>query len=157
MAKNLNERSIVMKHEILIYNKTRRRVPEKLIKLIILGALQFLKLKQPVGLAILVVDQAEIKMLNKVWRKKGEIPDELSFGLNSRPSAGGVKFAKDNNGVLALGEIVVNADKIFNKKYLSKILVHSLLHLLGYHHEKSEKQAKNMEALEEKILKYLKI
>ncbi|MBI2635121.1 MAG: rRNA maturation RNase YbeY [Parcubacteria group bacterium] len=141
-----------MKNEILVYNKTKRRVPEKLIKLIISGALKFLKLKQPVEMAVLVLSGVEIKRLNKVWRGKNNIPDELSFGLNSRQT---VKFAKDNNGMLELGEIAVNVDKIYDRKRLSKILVHALLHLLGHHHEKSAAQAKKMEQLEKKILSNL--
>jgi len=135
-----------MKHEILIYNKTRRRVPEKLIKSVILKALQFLKLKQPVELAVLVVDKHEIKRLNKIWREINETPDELSFGLNSRQ----IKIlAKVSKSVLSLGEIVINAEKISDKNYLSIILIHSLLHLLGYNH------GQKMEHLEKKILKYL--
>ena len=136
-----------MKHEILIYNKTRRRVPEKTIKFIILKALQFLKLKQPVELAVLVVDKKEIKRLNKIWRKVNKVPDELSFGLNSRQTA---KFAKGPHSMLSLGEIIINAEQISDKNYLSKILVHSLLHLLGYSHGR-------MKNLENKILESLKI
>lgn len=130
-----------MKHEILIYNKTNRRVSEKLIKSVILRALQFLKLKQPVEMAVLVVEKNEMLRLNKIWRKKNKTPNELSFGLNSREAA---VFAKDQNSVLNLGEIVVNIEKISDKKYLPGILIHGLLHLLGYSH-------KQMEALEEKI------
>ncbi len=125
-----------MKHEILIYNKTRRRVPGKLIKSIILKALQFLKLKQPIEMAVLVVEKKEILRLNKIWRKKNKTPEELSFGLNSRETA---LFAKEQNSVLNLGEIVVNIEKISNKKYLSKILIHALLHLLGYNHREMKK------------------
>lgn len=141
-----------MKNEILIYNKTKRKIPEKLIKLIISGTLKFLKLKQPAELAALVLNKAEIKRLNKLWRNKNYIPDELSFGLNSR---GAVKFAKGNGGMLELGEIVVNVDKISDRKNLSKILIHALLHLLGHHHEKSAAEAKKMEKLEIKILKHV--
>lgn len=136
-----------MKHEILIYNETRRRVPEKLIKSVILKALQFLRPKQPVELAVLVLDREEIKRLNKVWRKKGETPDELSFGLNSRKTA---RLAKSAYGVLSLGEIIINAEKISDKNRLPKILIHSLMHLLGYSH-------RQMEGLENKILKSLEI
>ena len=136
-----------MKHEILIYNKTRKKVPKKFIKAVVLDALDFLKLKRPVELAVLVVDKNEIKRLNKIWRKKNETPDELSFGLNSRQMAG---FASGINNVLNLGEIVINAEKISDKNYLSKILVHCLLHLLGYSH-------RQMEGLENKILKSLEI
>lgn len=136
-----------MKHEILIYNKTRRRVPEKLIKSIILKALQFLKLKQPVELAVLVVDKEEIKRLNKIWRKANKAPAELSFGLNSRQTVG---LAKGLYSMLSLGEIIINAEKISDKNHLPKILIHSLLHLLGYSHRR-------MEGLEDKILKSLEI
>ncbi len=140
-----------MKHEILIYNKTRRRVPKRFIVLVILEALQFLKLKQPIQLAVLIVDKEEIKRLNKIWRKVDKTPDELSFGLNSRFSTGRVmKFAKGFQSVLNLGEIIVNVEKIFDKNHLPMILIHSLLHLLGYSHGR-------MEGLENKILKSLKI
>ena len=134
-----------MKHEILIYNKTRKRIPEKFIKTVIIKTLDFLRIKQPVAMAVLVIGKEEIKMLNKVWRKKNEAPDELSFGLNSRKNE---KFANEYNGVLELGEIVVNIEKISEKKYLSKILVHGLLHLLGYNHSR-------IEILEKRIYKNL--
>ena len=134
-----------MKHEILIYNKTRKRIPEKFIKTVIIKTLDFLRIKQPVAMAVLVIGKEEIKMLNKIWRKKNEAPDELSFGLNSRKNE---KFANEYNGVLELGEIVVNIEKISEKKYLSKILVHSLLHLLGHNHSR-------IEILEKRVYKNL--
>jgi len=143
-----------MNHEILIYNQTKTKAPRKFICGVILKALNFLKLKQPVELAVLIVDKKEIKRLNKVWRNKNEIPDELSFGLNSRQIAA---LAKDKNKVLELGEIVVNIEKLSDKNYLAKLLIHSLLHLLEYSHEKSAAEAKKMEKLEEKIFKYLNI
>ncbi len=149
----------IMKHEILIYNKTKRRIPEKLIKLIISGALEFLKLKQPVELAVLVLNGVEIKKLNKVWRGKNDIPDELSFGYNSHKMA---EFARINSNMLSLGEIAINIaclpvgkNRISDRKHLSKILIHALLHLLGYHHEKSAAEAKKTEHLEEQILNNL--
>lgn len=148
-------------HEILIYNQTKARVPKKFINDVILKTLQFLKLKQPVELAVLVVSSREIKNLNKSWRHEKYTPDELSFGLNSRQKE---IFAKRQNSVLELGEIVINAtclslgkDKTFDKKNLAKILTHSLLHLLCYNHEKSRVRAEKMDRLERKILKYLNI
>ena len=135
-----------MKHEILIYNKTRKKAPERFIKTVILKTLGVLKIKQPVEMAVLVVDKKEIKRLNKSWRRKDKAPDELSFGLNSRLMAGRAKFVKVPKSVLSLGEIVLNAEKISDKFFLSKILVHSLLHLLGYTHQQ-------MEVLENKIIK----
>ena len=141
-----------MKREILIYNQSKRKIPEKFIKDTISKTLDFLKLKQPVELAVLVVSPSEIKRLNKIWRHKDYIPDELSFGFNSRKIT---KFAKEQNRVLELGEIVVNVNKIIDKSNLAKILVHSLLHLLGLHHEKSESEARQVEKIEKQILKIM--
>ncbi|MBI2446850.1 MAG: rRNA maturation RNase YbeY [Parcubacteria group bacterium] len=150
-----------MEHEILVYNKTRKKISKKFIEDVILRALNFLKLKQPIELAVLVIDKGEIKRLNKIWRRKNKVVDELSFGLNSRKRsnlpAGRQEFAKKQNEVLELGEIIINADKISEKNNLSKILIHSLLHLLGYNHEKSATEAQKMEHLEVKIFKYLSI
>jgi len=136
-----------MKHEILVYNKTRKRVSEKFIKIVILRTLTLLKPKQPVELAVLVVDKEEIKRLNKIWRKVNKMPDELSFGLNSRQTA---KFAKGPHSMLSLGEIIINAEQISDKNNLPRILIHSLLHLLGHSHGQ-------MKGLENKILKSLEI
>jgi len=150
-----------MKHEILIYNKTRDKIPKEFIENLISQALNFLKIKQPVELAVLVVDKNEIKRLNKIWLNKNYTPDELSFGLNSHQKrnlpAGRQEFAKTKNKVLELGEVFINSKKTNNKKHLTKLLIHSLLHLLGHHHEKSEVQANKMEKLEEKVSKYLNI
>lgn len=148
-----------MNHEILIYNKTSKKIPRNFIKETILSALNTLNLKQPVELAVLIVGAKEIKKLNRIWRHEKYTPDELSFGLNSRqngkPACWQAGLAKVKNKVLELGEIVINVDKIVDKNKFSEILVHSLLHLLGYNHEKSRVQAERMEVLEEKILKHL--
>ncbi len=141
-----------MKNEILIYNQTRRKIPRERILRVVSETLEFLKLKQPVELAVLIVGKETMKRLNKFWRGKNRAADELSFGLNSRQTP---KFAKDFGNVLILGEIVINAEKISDPELLRKILVHGLLHLLGYDHEKSERSARRMENLEEKILKFL--
>jgi len=137
-----------MKHEILIYNKTHEKISKEFIESVILRTFDFLKLKQPMELAVLIVSAKEISKLNKIWRKKNYTPDELSFGLNSRKST---VFAKGNVNVISLGEIIISSEKIRDKKYLTSILIHSLLHLLGYHHEKSIAEAKKMERLEVKI------
>lgn len=150
-----------MRHEVLVYNKTGRKVPKEFISNVILRALDFIKSKQPVELAVLIVSQAEIKRLNKTWRNKDYMPDELSFGLSSRetgePAYRQAGLAKEQNKVLELGEIVVNVGKISDENNLAEILIHSLLHLLGYNHEKSKIESLKVERLETKIFKHLKI
>jgi probable rRNA maturation factor len=54
-----------------------------------------------------------------------------------------------------LGEVKKNA-KRYNltfKKELAKVLIHGILHLLDYDHERSEKAAKEMEEKQEHYLR----
>jgi len=97
-------------------------------------------------LSLAFVKKEEIKKLNKKFRKKNKATDVLSFELN-----------EGNN----LGEIIIcpevvkeNAKKygVTAKKEMMKVFIHGILHLLGYDHEKSKKQAEIMELKQEKYL-----
>ena len=97
-------------------------------------------------LSLAFVSKEEIKKLNKKFRKKNKSTDVLSFEL------------KKSN---CLGEIIIcpaivegNAKKygVPFKKEVMKVFIHGILHLLGYDHEKSEKQANLMDQKEEKYL-----
>lgn len=104
-------------------------------------------------LVIRIVDEDEITHLNKTYRKKNKPTNILSFPFEAPP---GIK----NN---FLGDMVICAPvvrkeaKDQQKTYVSHwahLIIHGVLHLLGYEHEK-EKDAKKMENLEIKIMKKL--
>jgi len=88
-------------------------------------------------LSIVLVGQKRIKELNKRYRRKNRPTDVLAFE------------DKENLGeiVICPAEIKKNAKK-FNstfKKELNRVLIHGILHLLGYDHESGPKKAKIME------------
>ena len=94
------------------------------------------------NISICLVGCAKIKELNKSFRGKNTPTDVLSFsGLE-------VKGSKEKVGEIfvCLKEIQNNAkkDSLSFQKALDWAMVHSVLHLLGYTHEKSEKQAEKM-------------
>jgi len=102
-------------------------------------------------LSLAFVSKEEIKKLNKKYRGKNKPTDVLSFELAEKE---------------CLGEIVIcpevvkeNSEKFGGgfKKEIVKVFVHGIFHLLGYDHEKSEKEAEKMEAKEEQYLAKLKI
>ncbi len=105
------------------------------------------------NLSVVLVNPNEIKKLNKKYRKKNKITDVLAFG--EFPNS---QFPISNS---LLGEIVIcpemvkkNAKK-FNsdfKKELILVLIHGILHLLGYDHEGSRKKAEKMREKEEYYL-----
>jgi len=108
--------------------------------------------KETKTISLAFVSKEEIQKLNKNFRKKNKPTDVLSFALADLP-------VQSEKGYL--GEIVIcpdvakeNAKKYKNsvKKEVMKIFIHGILHLLGYDHEKSEKEALLMEEKQEKYL-----
>ena len=105
-------------------------------------------------LSLAFVDKAEIKKLNRKFRKKDKPTDVLSFDLKG---PFGVAECMDN----FLGEIIIcptvvkeNAKKykVSVKSEMLKVFVHGILHLCGYDHEKSKKEEELMEKKQEKYL-----
>ena len=89
-------------------------------------------------LSIALVRLAEIKKLNKKYRKRNKATDVLSF--------------EEINEIIICPQVVkTNAKKygVAFKKELAKVLIHGILHILGYDHEKSVKEEKIMREKEE--------
>tara|TARA_Y100001958_G_scaffold138899_1_gene112414 strand:+ start:274 stop:738 length:465 start_codon:yes stop_codon:yes gene_type:complete len=103
-------------------------------------------------------DDNEIKKLNKKFRKKNKTTDVLSFPFYNKKE---LKFKLKTEKEIYLGDIIVNLNKIRNKKdkisfklEFNKTWIHGLLHLFGYDHIKN-KDFKNMLRIEKKFLSYL--
>ncbi len=102
-------------------------------------------------LSIVFVGLVRMKRLNKKYLNRDYPTDVLAFSHQD-------KILKNN----ILGEIIIcphtvkkNA-KEFNssfKKELARVLIHGILHLLGYDHEKSQALAEKMRKKEEYYLK----
>lgn len=111
-------------------------------------------------LCLVLADDSSLRRLNRQWRGKDKPTNVLSFpsgeSLNRRVSAG---------MPLALGDVIVaygvaTAEAAKQGKtlaaHLVHLIVHGVLHLLGYDHE-LDTDAERMEALEIKILRRLGI
>jgi probable rRNA maturation factor len=98
--------------------------------------------KESKTLSLAFVRKKEIQKLNKKFRKKDKPTDVLSFSLQVE------NFDKDY-----LGEIIICPEIVKEKKEdLEFVFIHGILHLLGYDHERSEKEAKIMEEKEKYYL-----
>lgn len=99
--------------------------------------------KKEGGLSIALVGPKRIRELNKKYRKKDKITDVLAFGENTCPE---LKLGWGEI-VICVSEVKKNAGRFGSnfKKELSRVVIHSILHLLGYDHEKSQREAKKME------------
>ncbi len=101
-----------------------------------------------------IISNKKIKELNKNYRDKDAVTDVLSFAWQESDGV------KDNN----LGQIFISYQKIKKqakefkvtvKEEFTRMLVHGMLHLVGYDHIK-EGEARKMFAIQEKIVENLK-
>lgn len=101
------------------------------------------------GATIVLADDAEVRRLNATWRGKDKPTNVLSFPAPETP--GPRPFLGDV--ILAVETICTEAGdmQVPPEHHFQHLVVHGLLHLLGYDHEADE-EAEEMEALESEIL-----
>lgn len=157
-----------------IHNFTQNEVDNNLFTKAAKETLKYLEVKDNTEISLALVGDGRIRRLNKMYRGKNRATDVLSFGEKSVMGflkKAFPKLRKDEeefilppDNISRLGEIVIclpQAKKQAKKqghsleKELTILMVHGLLHLLGYDHEENEEQAKKMQATEENILKSL--
>lgn len=118
-------------------------------------------------LSVLLVSDAQIKKINSQFRQKNKPTNVLSFpALDENLIRNiGIKKVVGSNTYLLLGDIIIAQEKVKKESlaqkkkfrdHLTHLILHSILHLIGYDHE-DEKMANTMEALEVKILKRIGI
>ena len=102
-----------------------------------------------VSISFLLTSNSEIKLLNQRYRNKNKPTNVLSFPMNE-------KIENKNY----LGDVVIACEKIIDEsyeqnikkyKYLSKMTIHGVLHLLGYKHD-TDRQFNKMNSIEKNIL-----
>ena len=124
---------------------THERIDKKLLGDIANKVLKGENKKLDISIAI--IGEKEIKGLNKKYRRINKPTDVLSFFYPPAGEAGGES-----------GEIVICLKQVkINKEKLVQALIHGILHLSGYDHEKSVAAAKIMAKKENHYLSVLNI
>ena len=111
-----------------------------------------------------------MKALNSLYRKKDKTTDVLSFPQYSaeaqKRGSGEVTFRLSDfqTSELILGDIVINLQAakrqalehgLLFQEELRWLLVHGILHLVGYDHERNKYSEKKMREKEKELLKYI--
>lgn len=136
-----------------VFNQTNYDINLKYYKYFLHSALKVSKINGEVNL--LFSNNEYIRELNKKFRNKDKDTDVLTFPA-------GDKFDKEEGG-----DIVISYEWVKNeyaekniKKIILKLIVHSILHLKGVHHDYSEKSLKEnykkMKELYLKVISYIK-
>lgn len=142
--------------DILITNRQRRRrISRKAIARTARVAL--VALRHPdAELSILLVDDPQIAAMNRTFLQREGPTNVIAFpmregafgGLNSR----------------ILGDVVISVDTAWRESLaarlgfedrLDALLVHGILHLCGFDHEKDPREARRMAAMSRRLIKKL--
>ncbi|HLL30366.1 MAG TPA: rRNA maturation RNase YbeY [Allosphingosinicella sp.] len=106
-------------------------------------------------------DDAEVRALNAAWRGKDKATNVLSFPMLDTGAV-----LTEVGGDVLLGDIVLAqgvcaeeaaAKGIGVRDHARHLVVHGMLHLLGYDHERGEGEAEKMEEAERRALAALGI
>ena len=112
---------------------------------------------QSAELSLVFTDDAAIRTLNAEWRGKDKPTNVLSFP--AFPVAPGDPLPPMLGDIVLAYETVAREAAEENKpleNHITHLIIHGLLHLLGYDHETDE-EAEEMEALERRALARLAI
>jgi len=134
---------------------------ESLIHNCIVSTIEAEKLDTPVEVSIVLTDNEGIRKLNYNYRGKDIPTDVLSFPL--------IECTKDlvlseGDEAIALGDIIISLEKAhsqsieYNHDFLTELgflIVHGMLHLLGYDHETDADNEKLMHKKEKHIMEGL--
>jgi len=105
-------------------------------------------------LGILFVGDQRMRSLNRQYRGKDRTTDVLAFAMREAP----------HSSSTVLGDVVIAVPTAVRQakegqrsldEELTVLLVHGILHLCGYDHERSEKEARRMQRRERMILRSL--
>ena len=112
---------------------------KSIVKKAISEVLKEMDLKKKYYLSILLTNNNGIKRINNKYRKINKSTNVLSFPQNDE------RFITKKTSKIILGDIVISLEKIIKESKLQKkqssdhlthMVIHSLLHLLGFNHKK---------------------
>ena len=154
-----------MKQKLTVFTGNEQKIIKvtpalrALIKRAISAALEYENIKDDCEVSVTFTDNEKIHALNLEYRNVDRSTDVLSFPL------GDEEFEREGDTIL-LGDIVLSLEKAQEQanayghgfeREVAFLTVHSVLHLLGYDHEISDEDEKDMFARQDAIMDKLGI
>lgn len=135
-----------------------------LIRRAITATLKYEGFPYEAELSVTLTDNDEIRELNREYRNIDRATDVLSFPLYENGEIDGADALSGEP--IGLGDIVISLERAkaqaeeyghsFERE-TAFLCVHSVLHLLGYDHERGQEEEKDMFERQENVLKQMKL
>ena len=144
-----------MKEQIGIHveEKFRGVVDEGWTRRIAQTVLKAERVVPPYEVGLVFTDSETIKQLNRDYRGVDEPTDVLAFHMLPQKEVDD-SFALPPDGVTRLGEVIISYPQAVaqareqghsTERELALLVIHGILHLLGYDHEEPEEESKMRE------------
>jgi probable rRNA maturation factor len=100
-----------------------------------------------VEISLVITGQERIQELNREYRGKDQPTDVLSFAMSEEKEGEAEAFIGPPDGLIHLGEVIISYPQAVLqaaesqhsiKKEMAALIVHGVLHIQGYDHEKPE-------------------
>ena len=121
------------------------------------GVLRAENVPSPCEVSLVITGPGTVRRLNRDYRGVDEPTDVLAFSMHQQEDS---DFVLPPDNVLHLGEVVISYPRAAEQareqghstgRELALLVIHGLLHLLGYDHEKTG-EGKKMRARERELL-----
>ncbi|MCJ7575322.1 MAG: rRNA maturation RNase YbeY [Dehalococcoidia bacterium] len=153
-----------MKTQIGIHveDEFRASVDGSWVKKIIRQVFRDEGIPSPYEVSLVVTDSETVQRLNRDYRGIDEPTDVLAFYMLPQKGAD-FSFALPPDGVTRLGEVLVSYPQALAQakeqghsleRELALLVIHGILHLLGYDHEKPAEESKMRERERELLERY---
>lgn len=155
---------MINKVKVIISNRQKEeKIPtgvRMLVRRCCNAVLQLEKFEDPSEVSVTFVDNDQIHEMNKQYRNKDSATDVLSFPMGEN----GVYDTNHETGAKILGDIVISIPKALEQaqtyghsfsREVAYLTAHSMLHLLGYDHERGGLERVRMREKEELVMKEL--
>jgi probable rRNA maturation factor len=145
--------------EIFVEEKFRGAMDGGWVKKIVRQVLKAEGAAPPYEVSLVFTDSETVKQLNRDYRGVDEPTDVLAFYMLSKKGADS-SFALPPDGVTRLGEVIISYPQAVAQakeqghspqRELALLVIHGILHLLGYEHEEPEEESE-MRARERELL-----
>ena len=113
----------------------------------------------PYEVSLVFTDSGQVRQLNRHYRGVDQPTDVLAFYMHQQ-SGSDSSFTLPPDGVTHLGEIIISCPQALAqareqghsaRRELALLVIHGVLHLLGYDHEEA-REAMKMRAREKELL-----
>jgi probable rRNA maturation factor len=137
----------------------RAFVEERWVRKIVRQVLKAEQVASPYEVSLVFTNADRVKQLNRDYRGVNEPTDVLAFHMLPERQSDS-SFALPPDGVTRLGEVIVSYPQALAQakerghsleRELALLVIHGILHLLGYDHEES-REAKKMREREKELL-----